>query len=586
MENKELLKRIYLLVKPHRRRLVIAVVGMVMVAGLTAGQAYMVKPLMDRIFFDQEQALLNILPWAIVLIFLVKGLFYYLYRYMLESAGQRVIRELRKSIFQHIHTQPTSFFHKTTTGELISRIISDVTLIHVAISRALIGLLKDLVQIIALLGVVFYLDWQMALIVFILLPVAFTPIVNFAKKFRKYSVSNQQTVALISNNVHETIAGQRVVKAFGMERYEAKRFSDLSDRLYHIIARDIRLNSLQHPLMEFLGGLAIAAIIWYGGHQVLSGQSTPGTFFAFLAALMMVYEPVKNIGGMNITIQQGLAAAIRVFNLLDTKPEIKDQPGAIILPPFRKAIKFRDVSFSYNQANPTLRNINLTVVAGEVLAIVGPSGGGKTTLVNLIPRFFEVSAGKILLDDHDISEVTQTSLRDQIAVVEQQTILFNDTVKNNIAYGDLDRSEDEIVTVAKAAHAYDFIQELPEGFDTEIGEGGARLSGGQRQRISIARALLKNAPILILDEATSSLDTESEQEVQKALANLMKNRTTLVIAHRLSTIQNADRILVIQEGRIVEEGTHANLLADGNVYRELYNMQFKNSNSEPSNLTP
>jgi ATP-binding cassette, subfamily B, bacterial MsbA len=573
MTNKELLKRVYQLIKPYRGSLALAMLGMVMVAGLSATQAYMVKPLLDRIFFEQEGSLLNILPFALVLIFLVKGIFYYLYRVLLESTGQGVIRDLRKSIFQHIHSLPIAFFHKTTTGELISRIISDVTLIQSAVSRAVVAILKDCIQAIALLGVIFYLDWQMALIMIILLPIAFTPIIHFGRKFRHFSTKNQQTVALISNVLHETIVGHRIVKAFGMERYESGRFSVLVDRLYGIIRRDIKLMSLQHPLMELLGGIAIAGIIWYGGHQVLSGNSTPGTFFAFLTALIMIYEPIKSISGINSTVQQGLAASVRVFGLLDVKPDIVDRPGAVLLPAFRNAIEFKAVNFSYDGNDHVLNNLSLKVPAGEVLAIVGPSGGGKTTLVNLIPRFFEVTQGKILLDGKDIREVTVNSLRDQIAIVEQQTILFNDTVRNNIAYGDLKRSEEEIVAAARAAHAYNFIQALPEGFETVIGESGARLSGGQRQRISIARALLKNAPILILDEATSALDTESEREVQKALENLMENRTTFVIAHRLSTIKNADRIIVMEHGQITEEGTHENLLRRHGTYEMLHRLQ-------------
>ncbi|MFH7320446.1 lipid A export permease/ATP-binding protein MsbA [Desulfurivibrio sp. D14AmB] len=573
MNDKELLLRIYQWIKPYRRRLSLAMIGMIMVAGFSGAQAYMIKPLLDKIFFEQDRTLLNLLPLILILIFLFKGISYYVYRYLLDTVGQNVVRDLRKEIFRHIHALPVAFFHKASTGELISRVISDVTLIQSAVSKALVSLLRDLVQVVVLLGVVFYLDWQMALVTFVLLPMAAVPIVHFGKRFRRNSVSNQQTVALISGALHETIGGHRIVKAFGMEAYEHRRFFALIDRLYKIIVKEIQIRSLQHPVMELIGGIALAGIIWYGGHQVLAGDSTPGTFIAFLTALVMVYEPVKGISSLNSEVMQGLAASTRVFNLLDVQPDIVDRPGAVELPVFHRAIEFQGVTFSYDGTNPVLRDLNLTVAAGQVLAIVGPSGGGKTTLVNLIPRFFEVSEGRILLDGHDLREVTLTSLRAQIAIVEQHTVLFNDTVRNNIAYGDLERSEEEIIAAAKAAHAYDFIRELPEGFETVIGEGGARLSGGQRQRLSIARALLKNAPILILDEATSALDTESEREVQKALENLMANRTTLVIAHRLSTIKNADRIIVMQEGRIVEDGDHESLLQGQGLYRTLHTMQ-------------
>lgn len=569
MNNKELLLRIYQWIKPYRLRLLLAMLSMVMVAGFTGAQAYMIKPLLDKIFFEQERTLLNLLPLALIAIFIGKGIFYYSYRYLLDTTGQRVVRDLRKLIFSHIHTLPVSFFHKTPTGELISRVISDVTLVQWAVSKALVSVLRDLVQVVVLLGVVFYLDWKMALVSLVILPLAAIPIIKFGKWFRRNSTRNQQTVALVSGAMHETIVGHRIVKAFGMEAYENRRFSGLVDRLYKITAKEAQLSSMLHPLMELIGGLAFAGIIWYGGHQVLAGHSTPGTFFAFLTAMLMIYDPIKGLSGLNNVVMQGLAASVRVFALLDIRPDIVDRPGAKVLPPFGRAIEFKNVAFSYDGRKQVLRDINLTIPAGQVLALVGSSGSGKTTLANLLPRFFEVSQGAILVDGQDIRGVTLASLREQIAIVEQQTVLFNDTIRNNIAYGDAGRSEEEIIAAARAAHAYDFIMALPEGFATMIGEGGARLSGGQRQRLSIARALLKNAPILILDEATSALDTESEREVQKALENLMSHRTTLVIAHRLSTIRNADRIIVMQEGRIVEEGDHDSLLRQGGIYEML-----------------
>ncbi len=443
-----------------------------------------------------------------------------------------------------------------------------------SVSRALAGVFKDLFQVFGLIGVVLYLNWKLALIAIVFIPLAFIPVAHFGRKFRKLSTTNQQTVAEVSNILHESITGHKIVKAFGMEHYEIKRFSDTVDRLFNIIVKDIKNNSLQGPIMELLGGLGITAIIWYGGHQVITGQSTPGVFFSFLTAIIMIYNPIKGVSNINSAVQQGLAAARRIFDLLDIKSTIQDKPGAIPLPPFQKTIEFHNVSFSYDGKAEVLKNINLTVQYGEVLALVGTSGGGKTTLVNLLPRFFDVTKGSILIDGTDLRDVTMKSLRAQVAIVSQQTILFNDTVKNNIAYGDPTRSDEEIIAAAKAAHAYDFIRELPNGFDTVVGESGARLSGGQQQRLSIARALLKNASILILDEATSALDTESEREVQTALENLMKDRTTFVIAHRLSTIKNADRIIVIQDGGIVEEGRHEDLLAANGAYTKLHTMQF------------
>lgn len=574
MHDKKLVLRLLCFLKPHKVKIGIAIACMIMVSAMSSAQAYMIKPLLDEIFVKKDRWMLNIIPFALIMVFVLKGVFNYFSNSLLDILGQGIISDLRKNIFAHIHSLPLSFFHNTPTGELISRVISDSMLIQMAVSRALAGVFKDLFQVFGLVCVVMFLNWKLAIIALVFLPLAFIPVAHFARKFRKLSTTNQQTVAQVSNILHETITGHKIVKAFGMEQYEINRFSETVDRLFGIIKKDIKNNSLQGPIMELMGGLGITAIIWYGGHQVIIGQSTPGVFFAFLTSIIMIYNPIKGISNINSAIQQGLAAATRIFTLLDTKSTIQDKPGAILLPPFKKHIEFKNVSFSYDGNTDILKDINLNVRYGEMLALVGTSGGGKTTLVNLIPRFFEVTKGSIQIDGHDLRDITMKSLRDQLAIVSQQTILFNDTVKNNIAYGDLNRSDAEIITAAKAAHAYDFIRELPDGFDTIVGESGARLSGGQQQRLSIARALLKNAPILILDEATSALDTESEREVQKALENLMQNRTTFVIAHRLSTIRNADRIIVIQDGKIVEEGAHEQLLASNGAYTTLHNMQF------------
>jgi subfamily B ATP-binding cassette protein MsbA len=511
---------------------------------------------------------------VIVIIFGVKGVFYYLYNFLLEQVGLSVIKDFRAMVFSHIHVQPLSFFHSYPTGTLISRVISDVTLMQMAVSSCLVGILRDFFTVVVLLGVVFYLNWKLALFCFAVLPFAAFPIIKFGKIFRRLSTRAQEETAQVSNMLYETITGNRIVKAFNMEQYEIKRYNKQLTTLFNITVQDAMFRCLQHPLMEFIGGVALALFIWFGGKLVISGSMTPGEFFALMTSLVVAYDPVKRIGKVNAAIQQGLAAATRVYDILDIEPSIASHPNSVALPSFEKGIEFKSVHFLYDDKTTAVSDINLYVPVGQNLAIVGPSGGGKTTLTNLIPRFLDVSAGQIAIDGVDIRDVTLNSLRDHIAMVTQQTILFNDTVKNNIAYGSLESSDEEIERAADAAHALAFIKKLPKGFDTIIGEGGARLSGGERQRISIARALLKNAPILILDEATSALDTESEREVQGALDNLMKSRTTFVIAHRLSTIKNADRIIVIKNGHIVEDGSHQELLAQHGEYELLYNMQY------------
>ncbi len=574
MSNREIIARLYGVLRPYLGKLVIAMVGMVVVAGFNAAQAYMVKPLLDEIFVNKDARLLNLLPLALLLLFLFKGVVYFIYSYLLEWVSQCVIRDLRNRIYAHFNRLDLGFFQKRPTGELISRIINDVTLLQGAVSHALIRILRDFFSVISLLGVIFFMDWRLALMSLIFLPMASVPIVVFGKKFRRISTRYQKNVGEATNLLHETIGGARIVKAFCMEEFEKKRFAAKMQDLFEILMRDTRYRCLSHPMIEFMGGVGMAMIIWFGGVQVLKGNSTPGTFMSFLTALVMLYEPIKGVSKINSTIQQGMASASRIFSLLDVRPRVRERRHAVVLPPFAGEITFDHVSFAYEKNEPVLHDINLRIRRGEVLAIVGPSGSGKTTLANLIPRFYDVSAGALLIDGHDVRDVTLHSLRGQIALVTQQTILFNDTVRNNIAYGRRDCPMEEIIKAARAAYALDFINELPEGFETLVGESGARLSGGQQQRLSIARALLKDAPILVLDEATSALDTESERQVQRALENLMQNRTTIVIAHRLSTIRKADRIVVMKEGHLVEEGSHDELLARGGEYEVLHRMQY------------
>ncbi len=567
-------KRLLQFVKPYRAKLVLSMICMVFVAISTAGAAWLVQPAMDKIFVDKDMRMLFLIPMVIVGLYLLKGIFYYGQAYLMSFVGQRIVADLREKLYHHLQYLSLSFFTKTPTGILISRLTNDVTLIQGAVSSAITTVLRDSFTIIALTVVVFYRDWKLACIAFIILPLAAIPIVKFGKKLRKFSIKGQIRMGFITSLLQETISGNRIVKAFTMEDYEYRRFSAENDRFFKVLMKRQKIRALSSPVVEALGGLGIAGIVLVGGYGVIQGNSTPGTFGSFLAALLLLYKPIKSLSTVNDIVQGGLAAGSRVFELMDTTPDIRDADEAVSLNGISDGIKFEHASFKYED-KMVLKDINLDVKVGEVLALVGVSGAGKTTLVNLIPRFYDIDEGHITIDERDIRTLTIKSLREHIGIVTQQTILFNDTVRNNIAYGDVTRSEEEIVEAAKAANAHGFIEKLPLGYDTTIGEQGVKLSGGERQRVSIARALLKNAPILILDEATSSLDSESEFQVQIALERLMANRTVFLIAHRLSTIRNAHRILVIDNGRIVEEGTHDELLAMNRIYKRLYQMQFR-----------
>ncbi len=570
-------KRLLGLSKPHIPKFLLAMVCMLAVGAMTSALAFLVKPALDEIFLAKNAAMLKWIPIIIIAMYSIKGACSYGQTVLMNFIGQRVVTDLRNDLYNHIQRQSLSFFNKNPTGILMSRITNDVNLIQGAVAEAVSSLFKDSFTLVGLTFVIFYRDWKLAIIAAFIFPLTIYPIAKFGKKMRKVATGTQITMGSLTSMLQETISGTRIVKAFGMERYEGKRFAQENEDLFRLFMKSVSIRAISSPFMEFLGGLGIAAIIFYGGYQVINGISTPGTFFSFLAALIMLYEPVKRLTNVNNTIQQGISAAIRVFGIMDMTPGIQNSENAVDLPRISKGIEIRNVTFSYGD-EAVLKNINLDVRCGEVVAFVGMSGGGKTTLVNLIPRFYDVAEGEVLIDGYDIRDVTLESLRGQIGIVTQQTILFNDTVRNNIAYGDIQKSDEDIVKAAQSANAYRFINNLPKGFDTGIGEQGARLSGGERQRLSIARALLKDAPILILDEATSSLDTESEIEVQEALENLMKGRTTFVIAHRLSTISHANRIIVLVDGEIVEEGTHDTLLAKKGEYFKLYNMQFKDNN--------
>ncbi|OPY09622.1 MAG: Lipid A export ATP-binding/permease protein MsbA [Syntrophaceae bacterium PtaB.Bin095] len=578
-------KRLVKLARPHVAKFILAMFCMLVVGGLTSALAFLVKPALDDIFMKKNMVMLKWIPVAVITIYLLKGLCNYVQIVLMSFIGQRVVADVRNQLYRAIQGQSMSFFTKHPTGILMSRITNDVNSMQGTVSEAVTSLLKDSFTLVCLIFVIFYRDWQLALVAMVIFPLTIYPIATFGRKMRSVATRTQVTMGTLTTLLQETISGARIVKAFGREDYEGSRFSRENENLLRLTLKAVSISAISSPFMEFLGGIGIAAIVFYGGYQVIQGVSTPGTFFSFLTALLMLYEPIKRLTNVNNTIQQGIAGAQRVFSIIDTVPEIQNKTGAVPLPAIWKAIEIRNVTFRYEDV-PVLNRINLTVRAGEAVAFVGMSGGGKTTLVNLIPRFYDVSEGQILIDGLDVRDVTIESLRAQIGMVTQQTILFNDTVRNNIVYGDSGKTEADVIRAAKAANAHNFIMNLPQGYDTVIGEQGTKLSGGERQRISIARALLKDAPILILDEATSSLDTEAEIEVQEALENLMRGRTTLVIAHRLSTIRNADRIVVLVNGEIAEEGTHETLLNKRGEYYRLYQMQFKNGDPVKNSGNP
>ena len=575
-ENIQLYLRLVQFVKPYRQKLVLAGLCMLPLSLCSSALAYLVKPALDDIFFKKDLTMLRLIPLALIGLYVIRGIFDYGQAYFMGYVGSRIIADIREKMYVHLQTLSLSFFAKNPTGVLMARITNDVNLLQASISNVIISFFKDLFTIFGLVGVLIYQDWRLACIVFLILPWLLIPMQRFGKKSRRISTKGQEKVGKIATLLHETITGCRVVKAFGMEEYEAQRFSEENFRLFRIRLKRIRIKALSPPLMEFAGGLAGAAVIFYGGYSVIKGTSTPGTFFSFVTALLLLYDPVRTISNSYQDIQEGLAAAVRVFQVLDTAPDIKDKAGAVLLPAVSGSVAFRNVSFGYDR-HLVLHDINLDIQPGEIIAIVGMTGSGKTSLVNLIPRFYDVTAGSILIDTYDIRDVTLRSLRSQVALVSQQTILFNDSVRSNIAYGNEDPPEHNIIEAARAAHAHQFIEELPQGYDTVIGEAGVKLSGGQRQRLAIARALFKDAPLLILDEATSSLDSKSEEEVQQALENLMHNRTTFIIAHRLSTIRKAHRIIVLSHGRIVEQGTHDELFSRGGEYRKLYAYYFQDT---------
>ncbi len=567
-------------IRPYVGWIVAAIICMALVATATAASAWLMKPVINDVFFAKNETLLWIIAAAVFITFAIKGLANYGQSVLMSYVGQRIITDTQHRLYAHLTRMELGFFHDNPTGNLISRFTIDINMMRAAVSNALTGLGKDFLSLIGLVGVMFWQDWQLGLIAFVVFPVAVIPIARLGKRMRKVTVNTQEEMGQFTTLLEQTFQGARVVKSYGMEEYEKSRLRAIAERVFSLVFQAARVRSLASPIMESLGGVAITLVITYGGFRVIHDNMDPGSFFSFITALLLAYEPMKRLANLNATLQEGLAGAQRLFQLLDREPTIQEKPNAKALAITGGGIKLKDLQFSYVTGQAALADMSFDVPAGKTVALVGPSGAGKSTILNLIPRFYDVDNGRIAIDGTDVQDVTFESLRGAMALVSQEITLFDDTIRANIAYGRPDASEDEIIKAAKNAAAHDFIMEMPVGYDTYVGERGTKVSGGQRQRLAIARAMLKNAPILLLDEATSALDTESERHVQSALTELMHGRTTLVIAHRLSTVMDADLIHVINQGKLVESGSHTELIAQDGIYARLYQQQFRDEDQQ------
>ena len=558
----------------YRFQLCMAVVCMLLVAGTTGLNAWMIGPTLDRIFIAKDRSMLTIIPLAIFTIAFIGALANYGNIYFMRYVGQRIVADMQMRLFGHLIGSDVGLFHQQSSGRLISRFTNDINLLRNAFTNVLTALAKGTLTTIFLVCLMIYQNPELAAISLVVFPFAIYPLLRLGKRLRKVSDKTQTQLGDFTVTLDEIFHGVRTVKSYNREGFEIKRANSIIETLSGLYLKSARIQASSTPLMEILSGVSIALVFWYGGSQVLNGQTTPGAFTSFIGAFLMAYKPVRSMTGMNGTLQEGAAAAARLFAVLDTKPAITDRPGAAVLSVTQGAIAFDKVSFHYGENSAGVEDISLEVPAGKTAALVGLSGSGKSTLMNLLLRFYDIKGGAIRIDGQDIHGVTLASLREAMAFVPQESMLFDDTVRANIAYGKEGATDEEIAQAAKNAAADDFIRAMPQGYETLIGAHGVRLSGGQRQRLAIARAMLKNAPILLLDEATSSLDNESERSIQQALNRLMQGRTTLVIAHRLSTIVGADIIYVVDGGRIIESGTHDQLLAGGGKYAQLYSNHF------------
>lgn len=575
--------RILKYASPYKRRIFIAILCMLVVSICNAYSMYLLKPLFDQGFLNTDSKvafkIIKVIVISLIGIYFVKGLAFYIQDYLINNVGQKIIMDIRNQVYSHLQYLSLDYFVSHKTGQILTRLTSDVVNMQNAVNSTC-SILSNGFTFIGLVFVVLKMNWKLAIISFCVSAIIVLPLYKFGKKLRSISMSALNKIGDITSVAHEGITNIRVVKAFNMENYELEKFKRVNRSFFDTYMKAVKVTAMSHPIIEFIAIISISVLIIIGGYQISKGYLTIGSFASFTGALFLLFNPIKNLNGINMVIQQAISSAERVFEVLDAPFDIKDSPDAKDMLPFKEKISFVNVNFGYRSDKLVLKDINLEIKKGEVVAIVGPSGAGKSTLVDLIPRFYDLTSGSLKIDGIDIRNLKISSIRAQIGLVTQETILFNDTIRNNIAYGNFFANFEEIVNAAKAANAHDFILKTQKGYDTFIGERGVKLSGGEKQRIAIARAILKNPPILILDEATSALDTESERLVQDALNNLMKNRTTIVIAHRLSTVINSDKIVVMDNGRIVGIGKHNELLNENSLYKKLYEMQFKTFNGE------
>ena len=566
-------------VKKHSRKLIISIICMIIVSATTALTAWMMQPVLDDIFIDKNESLILIIPLAILLIAVVKGISSYIQSVLMSFVGYRLVADLQSDMFGSLIKCDISFFSKTNSGTLISRFLADVGALSRGVHNVIINIIKDFFTLFFLIGVLFYHDWKLASISLLIFPLAIYPISRIGKRLRKISKNTQVGFGFLTKRLTESLQSIKTIKSFNAENVETVKVEKEVENIFQLTYKSSRVNSISRPLMETLGGLAIAVIMYTGGSQVISGTTTPGTFFSFLTALLMAYQPIKSLASLNATLQMAMAAAERIFNIIDTKPliiEKQNNKDIHLKNDTTYNVKFSDVTFAYESSNKNiLSNINLNIKRGEKIALVGYSGAGKTTLLNLLPRYYEIKRGRITINDIDIRDLSFNFLRNHFSLVSQDIVLFDDTIKYNICYGQNSINNKQILEACKKANCEEFIKKFPKGINETIGEKGVKLSGGQKQRIAIARAFLKNSPFLLLDEATSSLDSRSEKKIQTSLANLMKNKTSLVIAHRLSTIIDANKIILLHNGKVVEIDNHKNLLKKSKIYKNLYELQFK-----------